>query len=84
MAAHHAMSGRFSLRLGLVVVMWALLVVYVVGRLRHGEGFDPGPGRMRRHGCDEAQGYHVLRPVPAAEIEHWLDQRTATSNPGPA
>jgi diguanylate cyclase (GGDEF)-like protein/PAS domain S-box-containing protein len=26
-------------------------------------------------GCDELQGYHILRPAPAAEIEPWLAQR---------
>ena len=30
---------------------------------------------LTRQGCDEAQGYYLLRPVPAAELEHWLDQR---------
>jgi diguanylate cyclase (GGDEF)-like protein len=27
------------------------------------------------HGCDQAQGYHISRPVPAAELDHWLDRR---------
>ena len=27
---------------------------------------------LTRHGCDEAQGYHLSRPVPAAELDHWL------------
>ncbi|MDT7786137.1 MAG: diguanylate cyclase [Pseudonocardiales bacterium] len=31
---------------------------------------------LTRHGCDQAQGYHVCRPVPVAELDHWLDQRT--------
>lgn len=31
---------------------------------------------LTRHGCDQAQGYHLSRPVPAAELEHWLDQRS--------
>jgi len=25
-------------------------------------------------GCDQAQGYHILRPVPAEELESWLDR----------
>jgi predicted signal transduction protein with EAL and GGDEF domain len=27
---------------------------------------------LRRLGCDQAQGYFMCRPVPAAEVEHWL------------
>jgi EAL domain-containing protein (putative c-di-GMP-specific phosphodiesterase class I) len=30
---------------------------------------------LRRLGCDEAQGYHLSRPVPAAELERWIEQR---------
>ena len=30
---------------------------------------------LRRLGCDEAQGYHLSRPVPAAELERWLARR---------
>jgi diguanylate cyclase (GGDEF)-like protein len=38
---------------------------------------------LTRLGCDEAQGYFISRPVPAAELDHWLttwhvvDTRTA-------
>jgi EAL domain-containing protein (putative c-di-GMP-specific phosphodiesterase class I) len=30
---------------------------------------------LRRLGCDEAQGYHLSRPVPASELERWLARR---------
>jgi diguanylate cyclase (GGDEF)-like protein len=36
---------------------------------------------LARLGCDQAQGYHLSRPVPAAELEHWLNTREAS---GPA
>ena len=29
-------------------------------------------GRLREIGCDAAQGYHVGRPLPIDEFEHWL------------
>jgi EAL domain-containing protein (putative c-di-GMP-specific phosphodiesterase class I) len=28
-------------------------------------------------GCDTVQGYHISRPLPAAELEAWLDSRAA-------
>ena len=30
---------------------------------------------LARHGCDEVQGFHLSRPVPALELELWLDAR---------
>ena len=30
---------------------------------------------LTRLGCDQAQGYHMSRPVPAAELDHWLTTR---------
>ncbi len=32
---------------------------------------------LARHGCDQAQGYQISRPVPAAELDHWLTARRA-------
>jgi diguanylate cyclase len=31
---------------------------------------------LARHGCDQAQGFYLSRPVPAAELDFWLDQRS--------
>ena len=33
--------------------------------------------QLRGFGCDEAQGYHYARPMPAAEFEHYLTQRSS-------
>jgi diguanylate cyclase (GGDEF)-like protein len=30
---------------------------------------------LTRHGCDYAQGYHICRALPPAELGFWLDQR---------
>jgi len=32
---------------------------------------------LARLGCDQAQGYFMSRPVPAAELDHWLSTRCA-------
>jgi diguanylate cyclase len=36
---------------------------------------------LTRLGCDEAQGYYISRPVPAAELELWLSTWRATHHP---
>ena len=33
--------------------------------------------RLAAMGCDRAQGYHLSRPLPANEVERWLDESLA-------
>jgi len=48
---------------------------------------DVAYSELRRLGCDQAQGYFMCRPMPAAELNDWLidrhaiDQVTDTTNP---
>jgi len=36
---------------------------------------------LTRLGCDQAQGYFICRPVPAAELDYWLSTRFAPKRP---
>jgi diguanylate cyclase (GGDEF)-like protein len=36
---------------------------------------------LARLGCDQAQGYYMSRPVPAAELDYWLSNRRAVDQP---
>lgn len=36
---------------------------------------------LARLGCDEAQGYYLSRPLPAAELDDWIAQRNALVPP---
>jgi diguanylate cyclase len=31
---------------------------------------------LTRHGCDQAQGYYLCRPVPAPQLDLWLEKRS--------
>jgi diguanylate cyclase (GGDEF)-like protein len=33
---------------------------------------------LTRLGCDQAQGYYMSEPLPADQLDHWLNTRTAT------
>ncbi len=32
-----------------------------------------------RYRCDEAQGFHLARPMPGAQLSHWLTERLTTA-----
>ena len=34
---------------------------------------------LTRLGCDEAQGYHLSRPLPAAELDDWIARRRVSA-----
>jgi EAL domain-containing protein (putative c-di-GMP-specific phosphodiesterase class I) len=34
---------------------------------------------LRRLGCDQGQGFWMSRPVPPAELDHWLRNRRAVN-----
>ncbi len=36
---------------------------------------------LARLGCDQAQGYFICKPVPAARLDHWLQHRPAIDQP---
>ena len=36
---------------------------------------------LARLGCDQAQGYFISKPVPAAQLDHWLRTRSAIGQP---
>jgi EAL domain-containing protein (putative c-di-GMP-specific phosphodiesterase class I) len=38
---------------------------------------DVAYAELKRLGCDQAQGYHVSRAVPAVELDYWLSKRPA-------
>ena len=42
---------------------------------------DVAYSELARLGCDQAQGYYMSRPVPAAELDHWLTNRRPTDRP---
>jgi EAL domain-containing protein (putative c-di-GMP-specific phosphodiesterase class I) len=38
---------------------------------------------LRRLGCDQAQGFLMSKPVPAAELDDWLSNRPGVDEPIP-
>ena len=42
------------------------------------EGVEDGAVQtlLARLGCDQAQGYYISRPLPAAELTNWLLRRS--------
>jgi diguanylate cyclase (GGDEF)-like protein len=54
-----------------------------LGRIAVAEGVEDQAtlDRLRSFGCDVAQGYHISRPKPAAELTEWILARRFVSGP---
>lgn len=55
----------------------AIALAHSLGLRMVAEGVETSAAydQLQHFGCDEAQGYFMSRPVPAAELEHWLTAR---------
>jgi diguanylate cyclase (GGDEF)-like protein len=59
---------------GIIVQMAKLMHLRVIA-----EGVETAEqvAMLKNHGCDEAQGYHYARPMPAAQLEDFMRERSA-------
>jgi diguanylate cyclase (GGDEF)-like protein len=62
------------------LVVSAIGLAHSLGLRMVAEGVEDSTAlsELIRHGCDEAQGFFLSRPVPAAEFEYWLSNRTSS------
>ena len=59
------------------LVSSTIALAHSLGLRMVAEGVDSGAAydRLIGYGCDFAQGFHLSRPVPAAELDAWLSDR---------
>ncbi|HSP51688.1 MAG TPA: EAL domain-containing protein, partial [Cryobacterium sp.] len=59
------------------LVSSAIALAHSLGLRMVAEGVDSGTAydQLIGYGCDFAQGFHLSRPVPAAELDTWLADR---------
>jgi EAL domain-containing protein (putative c-di-GMP-specific phosphodiesterase class I) len=59
---------------GIIVQMAKLMHLRVIA-----EGVETAEQvlMLKHHGCDEAQGYHYARPMPAVDLEYFMRERSA-------
>ena len=59
------------------LVASTIALAHSLGLRMVAEGVETGIvfTELRRLGCDQAQGYFMSRPLPAGELESWLDNR---------
>lgn len=65
------------------LVAAAIALAHSLGLRLVAEGVETAVAydQLKRLGCDQAQGYYVSRPVPAAELELWLTARGGAGSP---
>jgi predicted signal transduction protein with EAL and GGDEF domain len=61
------------------IVRSVIAMAHALGLRVVAEGVEDGGAQaaLAELGCDILQGYHICRPVPGAELEHWLDAAAA-------
>ena len=59
------------------LVASTIALAHSLGLRMVAEGVETGIvfTELRRLGCDQVQGYFMSRPMPAGELDHWLDNR---------
>ena len=67
-----------------VIVRSAIELGHNLGLRVVAEGVEDGATQLALTdmGCDLLQGYHVCRPVPAADFDRWVDARRLRSRSG--
>jgi len=68
---------------GSAIVEYSIRLGHVLGLTVVAEGVEEPSDveRLRRLGCDLAQGYWFAKPMPAAELSAWLDARRRAPSP---
>jgi EAL domain-containing protein (putative c-di-GMP-specific phosphodiesterase class I) len=61
------------------LVVSTIALAHSLGMRMVAEGVEDAEAmaELRRQGCDEAQGYFLSRPLPAAELDRWLAARAS-------
>jgi predicted signal transduction protein with EAL and GGDEF domain/CHASE2 domain-containing sensor protein len=70
-------------RSGDLVLQTILELAERLGLATVGEGVEEAADleRLRAMGCTHAQGFHIARPMPTAELARWLTGRSASADP---
>jgi diguanylate cyclase (GGDEF)-like protein len=69
-----------------VIVRSAIDLGHNLGMTVVAEGVEDGLTRsdLAGMGCDLVQGYEICRPVPARELERWMETHVVSGSPPPA